>query len=286
VVDVAAPAPAVAARPRKRARIDLRRYPGFAAIAALCLTVLYAPLVIVAIYSFNETASITRWGGFSLKWYAEVFTGPEAEKFQEAAWNSLIIAVGAGVVGTAIATAAALAMVRGGRFRGRGGLFGLINLPLMVPEIVTAVATLIFFSTIGFERGVLTILVAHIVFCIPFAYLPIAARLQGIPAAYEEAAMDLYASRGEAFRLVLLPLMAPGIVSGFLLAFIVSLDDFIITNFVKGAGVETLPTAIFGAVKQGIKPNIMAISTLMLGVSVFFVALSWLIGRIGRRSQA
>ncbi len=151
----------------------------------------------------------------------------------------------------------------------------------MVPEIVTAVATLIFFTLIGFERGVLTILVAHVVFCIPFAYLPIAARLDGISGAFEEAAMDLYASRAEAFRLVLFPLMAPGILSGFLLAFIISLDDFIITNFVKGAGVETLPTAIFGAVKQGIKPNIMAISTLLLMVSIVFVTVSWMIGRIG-----
>jgi len=268
---------------RRGRRLDLRRYPGFGALAALCLIVLYAPLVIVAIYSFNETASITRWGGFSLRWYHEVFFGPEAEKFQIAAWNSLVIAVGAATVATVIATAAALAMVRGGAFRMRGGAFGLITLPLMVPEIVTAVATLIFFSMLGFERGVLSILLAHIVFCIPFAYLPIAARLQGVPSAFEEAAMDLYASRWDAFRLVLLPLMAPGVASGFLLAFIVSLDDFIITNFVKGAGVETLPTAIFGAVKQGIKPDIMAISTLLLGVSVLCVALSWLIGRAGRR---
>ncbi len=286
MADVAAPvaeARATGRAAKRKARIDLRRYPGFAALAAFCLIVLYAPLVIVAIYSFNETASITRWGGFSLKWYADVFFGPESEKFKDAAWNSLVIAIGAATVATSFATAAALAMVRGGRFPLRGGVFGLINLPLMVPEIVTAVATLIFFAMLGFERGVLTILLAHIVFCIPFAYLPIAARLQGVPSAFEEAAMDLYASRWEAFRLVLLPLMAPGVMSGFLLAFIISLDDFIITNFVKGAGVETLPTAIFGAVKQGIKPNIMAISTLLLGVSTLFVALSWLIGRVGRR---
>jgi spermidine/putrescine transport system permease protein len=121
--------------------------------------------------------------------------------------------------------------------------------------------------------------VAHIVFCIPFAYLPIAARLEGIEATYEEAAQDLYASRWQAFRHVLAPLLAPGILAGFLLAFIISLDDFIITNFVKGAGVETLPTAIFGSVKQGIKPNIMALSTLMLLVSILFVTLSYLVGR-------
>jgi spermidine/putrescine transport system permease protein len=155
----------------------------------------------------------------------------------------------------------------------------------MVPEIVTAVATLIFFSTIGFRTGYLSILLAHIVFCIPFAYLPIAARLQGVSATYEEAALDLYAGRWQAFRYVLLPLLLPGIVSGALLAFIISLDDFIITNFVKGAGIETLPTAIFGAVKQGIKPDIMAISSLMLLVSVVFGALSWWLGRTGRKAS-
>ena len=156
----------------------------------------------------------------------------------------------------------------------------------MVPEIVTAVATLVFFSAIGFTLGYFSIVVAHIVFCIPFAYLPIAARLEGIDGSYEEAAQDLYASRGQAFRRVLMPLMAPGILAGFLLAFIISLDDFIITNFIKGAGVETLPTAIFGSVKQGIKPNIMALSTLMLVVSVLVVTLSWLVGRYGEKSRA
>ena len=177
-------------------------------------------------------------------------------------------------------------MIRGGRFRGWKATYGLINLPLMVPEIVVAVATLIFFSTIGLRTGYLTVLLAHITFCIPFAYLPIAARLSGIEPRYEQAARDLYATQAQAFRLILLPLLGPGLVSGWLLAFIISLDDFIITNFVKGAGMETLPTAIFGSVKQGIKPNIMAISTLMLGVSVLFVSLSYLINQRGRSSAS
>ena len=261
--------------------VDLKHYPGFAHLAFLCLLILYAPLLVVAVYSFNDSASITLWGGFSLRWYEEVFFGLEAAKFKTAAWNSLSIAVTAAIVSTCFATSAALGMLRTGAFRGRPLSFALISLPLMVPEIVTAVATLIFFNTIAFERGLGTILVAHIVFCIPFAYLPIAARLQGIPGIYEQAALDLYATRWEAFRLVLLPLMAPGVLSGFLLAFIVSLDDFIITNFVKGAGIETLPTAIYGAIKQGIKPNIMAISTLLLLFSILLVALSWQIGRMG-----
>lgn len=259
----------------------VRYYPGFFAMTVGCLFVLYAPLVVVTVYSFNASTSITTWGGFSLHWYTQVFTGPEAGRFGAAAWNSITIAVIASLTSTMIASAAAVAMVRGGAFAGKSATFALINLPLLVPEIVTAVAALIFFSVIGLTPGYLTILIAHITFCIPFAYLPIAARLQGIEATFEQAARDLYATRAQAFRLILLPLMAPGVISGGLLAFIISLDDFIITNFVKGAGMETLPTAIFGSVKQGIKPNIMAISTLMLIVSVLFVTLSYLINKRG-----
>jgi spermidine/putrescine transport system permease protein len=262
----------------------VRHYPGFYAMTVFCLFVLYAPLAVVTVYSFNDSNSITTWSGLSLRWYVDVFTGLEADRFRGAAWNSITIALLAATTATAIAMAAAVAMVRSGRFRGKSATFALINLPLMVPEIVTAVATLIFFSAIGLTTGYMTILIAHTVFCIPFAYLPIAARLQGIEATYETAARDLYATRGQAFRLILLPLMAPGILSGYLLAFIISLDDFIITNFVKGAGMETLPTAIFGSVKQGIKPNIMAISTLMLVVSILFVTLSYIINRKGQKA--
>lgn len=264
---------------------DVRHYTGFLPMTIFCLFVLYAPLLVVTVYSFNGSTSITQWGGLSLHWYVDVFTGLEADRFRGAAWNSITIALLAATTATAIAMAAAVAMVRGGRFRGKSASFALINLPLMVPEIVTAVASLIFFSAIGMTTGYLTILIAHTVFCIPFAYLPIAARLQGIETTYETAARDLYASRAQAFRLILLPLMAPGILSGYLLAFIISLDDFIITNFVKGAGMETLPTAIFGSVKQGIKPNIMAISTLMLVVSILFVTLSYVINRKGRSAS-
>jgi spermidine/putrescine transport system permease protein len=262
----------------------VRHYPGFAAIAVACLVVLYAPMVVVAIYSFNDSTSLTVWGGFSWRWYWDVFHGPESRRFGMAAWNSLTIAVLAATASTAIATAAAVAMVRSGRFRGKSATFALINLPLMVPEIVIAVATLIFFTTIGLTTGYLTVLIAHVTFCIPFAYLPIAARLHGIESTWEQAARDLYATRGQAFRLILLPLLMPGIVSGYLLAFIISLDDFIITNFVKGAGMETLPTAIFGSVKQGIKPNIMAISTMLLAVSILFVTASYLVNRRGQKT--
>ncbi|MBC6443117.1 MAG: ABC transporter permease [Rhodobacteraceae bacterium] len=264
-----------------RRGFDIKHYGGFFALTCLCLFILYAPLIIVMIYSFNDSPSITRWESMSLRWYRDIFTGVESEKFKVAAWNSLTIAISAATVATMVATAAAVGMIRGGNFRGKSVSFALISLPVMVPEIVTAVATLIFFSAIGFTLGTLSILVAHIVFCIPFAYLPISARLQGIEACYEEAAQDLYATRWQTFRYVLMPVLGPGIVSGFLLAFIISLDDFIITSFVKGSGVETLPTAIFGAVKQGIKPNIMALSTLLLLFSILLVTCSYFIGKRG-----
>ena len=261
------------------AHTDVKTYPGFFAITLLCIFVLYAPLAVVTAYSFNASPSITVWEGFSLRWYADVFVGPESGKFKQAAFNSFSIALIAASTATAIAVLSATAIVRGGRFRLRLPSLGLITLPIMVPEIVLAVATLIFFNSIGLTRGYLTILIAHVAFCIPFAYLPIQARMQGIEDTYEQAAMDLYATRAQAFRRVLLPLMMPGIISGFLLAFIISLDDFIITNFVKGAGVETLPTAIFGSVKQGIKPNIMAISTMLLGISVIMVTVSYFVSK-------
>jgi len=261
------------------AKADVKTFPGFKVLTLICLVILYAPLVVVTVYSFNASKSITVWEGLSLHWYIDVFVGPESGKFKQAALNSFILAIVAATLSTAIATSAATAIVRGGKFRLRTPSLGLISLPLMVPEIVTAVALLIFFNSIGLSRGFLTILVAHIAFCIPFAYLPIQARMQGIEDTYEQAAMDLYATKAQAFRRVLLPLMMPGIISGFLLAFIVSLDDFIITNFVKGAGVETLPTAIFGSVKQGLKPNIMAISTMLLSVSIVMVTISYFVSK-------
>ena len=250
------------------ANTDVKTYAGFRSITLLCLVILYAPLIVVTVYSFNASESITTWGGWSLRWYADVFIGPESAKFQQAAINSF-----------SMATAAATAIVRGGKYRLRTPSLGLITLPIMVPEIVLAVATLIFFNAIGFTRGYMTILVAHIAFCIPFAYLPIQARMQGIEDTFEHAAMDLYATKAQAFKRILLPLMMPGIISGFLLAFIVSLDDFIITNFVKGAGIETLPTAIFGSVKQGLKPNIMAISTMLLSLSIVMVTISYFVSK-------
>ena len=135
----------------------IKRFPGFGLLTAVCLLLLYGPLLIVMVYSFNDSLSISRWGGFSLRWYEQVFFGVEAAKFKTAAFNSLTIAVLAASCATVIATAAAVGMIRSGPWRGKAGSFALLNLPLMVPEIVTAVASLIFFSAIGFRTGYSTI---------------------------------------------------------------------------------------------------------------------------------
>ena len=255
---------------------DLKRYPGFGGITWACLIFLYGPLIVIALYSFNEIRSITVWGGFSFHWYIKAFNN---ELIQRASYNSLIIAISAATCATTLATAAALAIIRHRGFRGREASIGVINLPLMVPEIVSAIASLVFFVVVGIPLGIGSILLAHTVFCIPFAYLPIAARLEGIEGYYEEAASDLYAGGTQTFRYVLLPMMLPGIFAGFMLAFIISLDDFIITNFVAGPGASTLPLAIYGLVRTGLTPEINAVSTLLLIVSIVFVMFSYLLGR-------
>jgi spermidine/putrescine transport system permease protein len=255
---------------------DIKKYPGFRTTTLLCLFILYAPMLVIAVYSFNSLRSITNWGGFTFAWYAKAFNNPD---IQIATFNSLVIASVAALASTIIAILAALALARGDSFKGKSTVFGIINLPLMIPEIVTAVASLVFFISIGFDLGLLTILIAHIVFCIPFAYLPISARLQGIRGHFEEAAQDLYANKWQSFRYVLLPMLMPGIISGLMLAFIVSLDDFIITNLVAGPGATTLPLTIYGMVRVGFTPEINAISTILLLISLVFVTISYFAGR-------
>jgi spermidine/putrescine transport system permease protein len=250
--------------------MDIRKYPGFRAMSLFCLFILYAPMLVIAIYSFNTLRSITNWGGFTFDWYIKAFNNPS---IQIATVNSLFIASIAAVASTIIAVSAALALARGRSFKGKAPAFAIINLPL------------VFFVAIGFDLGLMTILIAHIVFCIPFAYLPISARLQGISGHFEEAAQDLYANKWQSFRYVLLPMLTPGIVSGIMLAFIVSLDDFIITNMVAGPGATTLPLAIYGMVRVGFTPEINAISTILLLISLVFVTISYFAGRSAPKNK-
>ncbi len=255
---------------------SLSHYPGTRTITLICIFILYAPLLVISLYSFNSLRSISTWGGFTFDWYVKAFHNPS---IQAATLNSLIIAVLASTIATSIALAAAIGLLRGTPLKFNGVISGVINLPLLIPEIVTAVATLIFFVAIDMTLGLGTVLIAHIIFCIPFAYLPISTRLKDISQRFDDAAYDLYANRWQAFRYIMLPMAMPGIMSGLMLAFIVSLDDFIVANMVAGPGATTLPMAIYSLVRIGFTPEINAISTLLLFVSIGFVTVSWWFNR-------
>ena len=260
-------------------RSEAAKFPGAGTALALCAACLYAPIVVIAAYSFNETRSITVWGGFSLDWYAKALNN---DAIRRAAFNSLAVAVFAAVFAVAAALPAALATARGRLGRGDGPMLGLILAPLIVPEIVTAVALLAFFLLIGFPLGLGSVAAAHGLFCVPFAYLPIRARLESLSPVYEEAARDLYASEWRVFSRVVWPLALPGVAAGATLAFIVSLDDFIITNMVAGPGASTLPVAIYGLARTGFTPEINAVSTMLLGLSAALAATAFFLSRPGR----
>ena len=237
---------------------------------------LYLPIVILVLYSFNASKLVMVWSGFSLEWYAKVFDNADIRR---AALNSLIVASSATVCATVLATLAALVLVRGGVFRGRGASMTIMAPPLMVPEVVTAVALLIVFAGTGLSLGLGNVIIAHTTFCIPFAFLPIRARLEGMETTLEQASADLYGTELATFRYVTLPILMPGILAGAMLAFVISLDDFIITMMVSSAGGTTLPVYIYSMIRQGVTPEINAISTLLLIVSSVLVTLYWLVTR-------
>ena len=261
---------------------DIRKLRGFSGIALACFVMLYMPIVLLVVYSFNAGTSIAIWEGFSWRWYASAW---DNEMVQEATMRSLIIALSAAVISTTAAVLAALATTRTAKFRGQTTVFALIHQPLMVPEIVTAVALLIFFASIKVATGytgLMYLIIAHSAFCIPFAYLPIRARLQGMDLSLEQAAADLYATPFQVFRRVTLPQLWPGILAGAMLAFVISLDDVVITEFVKSAGQDTLPTYMLGQLRRVVTPEINAISTVLLAISVTMVIAYTLLNRAKR----
>ncbi|MEQ8666558.1 MAG: ABC transporter permease [Rhodospirillales bacterium] len=252
---------------------------GFTEIAAICFIVLYAPLLPLVIYSFNAGVSLAIWEGLSLRWY---YSAWENELVQEATIRSVYLACSAAVISTTVATMAALGTTRTGTYRGLTLVYAMINQPLMVPEIVTAVALLIVFASIKAAteyHGMAYLIIAHTAFCIPFAYLPIRARLEGMDTTLETAAADLYGTPWRVFRRVTLPLMWPGILAGFMLAFVISLDDVVITELVKSAGQDTLPTYMLGQLRRVITPEVNAISTVLLGVSVVMVTIFFFLNK-------
>ena len=263
------------AAPKKGKKVlPVGHYRGLGGWTVFFFVFLYLPIVVLVFYSFNSNRMVMNWGGFGIDWYLKAF---ENDDIQNAVWNTLIVATISTIFATAIATIGALVLARGGNFRGKTMSLGLITLPLMVPEIVTAVAVLIFFSAIGLNWGLGNVIIAHITFCIPFAFMPIRARLEGMDTSMEQAARDLYASEWETFRYVTAPLLMPGIVAGAMLAFVISMDDFIITLMVGGAGTTTLPVYIYSMIRRGLTPEINAVCTVLLLVSVAIVTAYWVV---------
>jgi spermidine/putrescine transport system permease protein len=257
----------------------ISRMPGFGSIAIAMFFMLYAPIALLVLFSFNERESVAVWGGFSMKWYEAAW---ENRDIKDAAFRSLWLAALAATIATFVATLAAVATTRGRAFRGMTTVYAVINMPLMVPEIVTAVALLIFFAWIKVSTGytgAAYLVAAHSAFCIPFAYLPIRARLESMDATLETAAADLYASPLQAFRRITLPLLWPGIMAGFMLAFVISLDDVVITEHIKSAGMETLPTYMLGQLRRSMSPEVNAVSAIFFLLSVLLVTFFFFLNR-------
>ncbi len=234
------------------------------------LAFLYLPLIILALYSFNDSRLNAIWTGFTFKWYLQLF---ENRYVLEALGNTLFIGAVSTVVSTVLGTTAAIALHRY-RYKFENMMNGLIYLPILIPEIVMGLSLLVLFSQVGLPLGKPSIILAHITFCLSFVVITVGARLDGMKEEYEEAASDLYARPWQCFRYVTLPLIMPGVVAGALIAFTLSIDDFVISFFVAGPDSTTLPLYIYAMVKRGISPEINALSTLMMAVEIFLVLLA------------
>lgn len=259
----------------RRKLVNLRNFPLFRTVSFAVLFFLYIPLLHVFAYSFNSSRIATVWEGFSTKWYGKTLHNDDMLR---ALKNSLQVGFAATVLSTTFAVLAALGLVRMRRF-GRSVAWALIGAPLIIAEIVLAVGTLGFFIAVGIPLGKPGLIIAHTAFCIPFALLPIRARLSQLEAAPFEAAADLGANERQILRRITLPLLAPAILSGALLAFAISIDDFITSFFVAGPGSTTLPVYIFGMIRSTVTPEVDAISSLLLLFSGIVLLSSYVLNR-------
>src|SRR5215211_3273013 len=229
----------------------------------LGLSFLYLPIAILVIYSFNASRLVTVWGGWSTRWYAELLAD---NALLDAAWISLRVAVLSASVATVLGTLAAVALVRRGRFRGRVVFSAFTYAPIVMPEVITGLSLLLLFVALGLDRGFWTVTLAHTTVTMCFVTIVVQARLVSFDRSLEEAAVDLGATPVRAFFSVTLPLIAPAIAAGFLLAFTLSLDDLVIASFTSGPGATTLPMRIYSQVRLGVTPEINAASTLMIAI--------------------
>lgn len=245
---------------------------------ALVLAFLYAPIILLAIYSFSGSRLPGEWGGFTTEWYVRLF---DDSRIQKTIGSSVRVALVSTVIATVLGTSSALALERF-KFRGRRVFDALLYLPIIIPDVTMAVMMLMFFTQafdlvdllfgLGLSKGFATIVVSHVAFNIAFVSVVVRARIAGMDATLEQAAADLYANRWQAFRFVTLPLIAPGVLGGALLAITLSLDDVVVTQFVAGPGSTTLPVYVFSLIRKGVTPTINAVSVIMLLASLTLVA--------------
>lgn len=243
-------------------------------LALLTIAYIYVPLVAVAVFSFNRSRVSLAWGGFTWEWYSRLFAN---QFIHRAAWNSIFLALVSTAIATVLGTFAAIGIYRfPWSRRSKASMDMIMHLPVITPEIVLAVALVIVFGTLRalfglFELGMTTMVIGHVTFQIAFVTLVVYSRLQLIGHEVEEAAFDLYASYPRVLTRVLLPLLSPGIVAGAMLAFTLSLDDFVISFFTAGARSVTLPLLIYASVRRGVSPEIHALSTLVILITLISV---------------
>ncbi len=255
--------------------MDDRVSPLLISILGIGIAILYIPILVLIGYSFNASALVSVWGGFSTRWYTQLIHN---DQILDAAWLSLQIGVVVSTGAVVLGTIAAISLVRFKRFRGRLLLTGMVNAPLVMPEIITGITQLLLFISmlhlLGWpHRGFTTIVIAHIAFCTAYATITVQSRLQTADRSLEEAAMDLGSGPVRAFMDTTLPIIAPALASSWLLSFTLSLDDLVISSFVSGPGASTLPMVIFSKVKLGVSPDVNALASLIIclvGVCVLF----------------
>jgi putrescine transport system permease protein len=237
---------------------------------------LYLPMVILIIYSFNDSKLVTVWAGFSTRWYGELL---QNEAFLDAAWVTIKVAVISSSIATVLGTMAALVLVRAGRFSGRTLFSGMIYAPLVMPEVITGLSLLLLFIGLSVDRGIVTIVLAHTTFSMCYVSVVVSSRIVSFDQSLEEAALDLGCSQLQAFFLVTLPIIAPAVVAGWLLAFTLSLDDLVIASFTAGPSSTTLPIKIWSSIRLGLSPEINALSTIMISVVAVGVITASLISK-------
>ena len=260
-------------------------------LSAMCFgfAFLYVPILVLILYSFNQSAITSVWGGFSLRWYSALFNN---DQVIEAALLSFKIAATSATFATILGTMAGLALAQMGRYRGRLLFTGLIAAPLVMPEVITGLSLLLMFVSlqelIGWpaSRGASTITIAHITFSMAYVAVIVQSRLTGMDRSLQEAAMDLGGRPAQVAFDITLPLIAPSMLAGWLLAFTLSLDDLVIASFTSGAGASTLPMVIFSKVKLGVTPDINALATIIIAVLALGILLAgWIMSRQGRQEE-